>query len=181
MTLIIGVRCKDGCLVIADRRTQIRAGDVTLFIDDFHKIVRQDRYLVYNHGYNRIGDQDWKLRQADLTPGIRNPVYAEILAEMASKPDKEALYVFINGHEIHEIAIRIGSKVKHSNLSHLNQVVSGTGKKYVLLDRLVDLQESKCSVVKRRLRHTFEDAHTRMRTKQGTEFSREFDMGELLF
>jgi hypothetical protein len=180
MSLIIGVRCKDGCLVIADRRNHIRNGQASSYRDDFHKIVRHDRYLVYNHGYNRIGDQDWKLRQADVTPSVRNPVYAEILAEMVNKPDKAAFYVFINGHEIHEIAVRVGLEVTCRNFSRDDRVVSGTGKRYVLLDRLVDLQKSKCSVVKRRLRHTFEDAHNQMVTKHGMEFSREFDIEEML-
>jgi predicted polyphosphate/ATP-dependent NAD kinase len=107
-------------------------------------------------------------------------VYAEILAEMVNKPDKAAFYVFINGHEIHEIAVRVGLEVTCRNFSRDDRVVSGTGKRYVLLDRLVDLQKSKCSVVKRRLRHTFEDAHNQMVTKHGMEFSREFDIEEML-
>ena len=62
--------------MIADRRSHVQTGEASSYTHDFLKIVRQDRYLVYNHGYNRNGDQDWKLRQADLTPSIRNPVYA---------------------------------------------------------------------------------------------------------
>jgi hypothetical protein len=180
MSLIIGVRCKDGCLVIADRRSHIQTGEISSYTDDFHKIVRYGRYLVYNHGYNRIGDRDWKPRHADLTPSSRNPIYAELLAEMANKPDKAAFYVFINGHEIHEIEVRVGSGVRQINHSRDDRIVSGTGVKYVTLGRLVNLQKSKCSVVSRRLRHTFEDAHRRMVAKSGTEFSREFDMEELL-
>jgi len=180
MSLIIGVRCKNGCLVIADRRSHIWTGEARSHRDDFRKIVRQGRYLVYNHGYNRISDQDWKLRQADLTPSVHNPVYAEILTEMVNKPDKAAFYVFINGHEIHEIAVSVGSGVKYSNLSRDDRLVSGTGAKHVQLGRLADLQKSKCVVVKRRLRHTFEDAHRRMVAKRGSEFSKEFDIEEML-
>lgn len=81
----------------ADRRYHVRTGETISYQDDFRKVIRCGRYLVCNHGYNRIGDQDWKLRQAALTARSGNPLYAELLAEMANKPDKAAFYVFING------------------------------------------------------------------------------------
>jgi len=55
MSLIIGVRCKDGCLVIADIRNTIRntikTDGIITFKDNFEKVVKQDNYLLYNHGY----------------------------------------------------------------------------------------------------------------------------------
>ena len=51
MSLIIGVRCKDGCLVIADIRNTIKTDGIITFKDNFEKVVKQDNYLLYNHGY----------------------------------------------------------------------------------------------------------------------------------
>ena len=82
MSLIIGARCKDGCLVIADRRNHIWTNGVITYRDDFRKVLQFDNYLVYNHGYNRIDNADWKLRHGELTPDKSNPVYGEILKEM---------------------------------------------------------------------------------------------------
>jgi len=95
MSLIIGLRCKNGCLVIADRRNHIKCGGTQSHRDDFHKVVGHDGYLVWNHGYNRIGNHDWKLRASELTPNPANPVFAEVQEEMKTKPDRKAFYVFM--------------------------------------------------------------------------------------
>src|SRR3972149_10704697 len=105
MSLIIGVRCKDGCLVISDRRTHIKCDGIECHRDDFRKLVTHDGYLIYNHGYNQIGNQDWKLRVSELTPAPANPVYAEIQREMTTKPDRKAFYVFMNSKALLEVIV----------------------------------------------------------------------------
>jgi len=180
MSLIIGVRCKDGCLAIADRRTHIWTNGVTTYRDDFRKVVQFGNYLLYNHGYNRIGDADWKLRHGELTPDKDNPVYAEILNEMATKPDKAALYVFLNRTELHEIVVRVGAGVSYVNHLPNDCIVSGTGGKYVDLQLLINLQRAQCSKVRPKLKRTFKAAHKRMKFLSGTEFSKEFDIEQLL-
>ena len=117
MSLIIGVRCKDGCLVIADYRNRIESNGIITYEDNFEKVVKHDKYLLYNHGYNRIRDKDWKLRWQDLTPDDSNPIYKDILSEMKSKPDKSAFYVFINKDMLYEIEIKVVNGVKR--IDHL--------------------------------------------------------------
>ncbi|MCW4050917.1 MAG: hypothetical protein NWE89_14405 [Candidatus Bathyarchaeota archaeon] len=39
MSLIIGVRCKNGCLVIADRRTHIKSNGTETYQDNFDKVL----------------------------------------------------------------------------------------------------------------------------------------------
>jgi len=46
MSLVIGVRCKDGCLVIADKRTHLWTDGVETYRDDFHKVVHSGDYLL---------------------------------------------------------------------------------------------------------------------------------------
>jgi hypothetical protein len=180
MSLIIGVRCKGGCLLIADRRNHIWTNGVATYRDDFRKVLAFNGYLVYNHGYNRIGNADWKLRHGELTPDKDNPVYGEILAEMASKPDKAAFYVFLNRTELHEIGIRVGAGVSYIDHLPHDRIVSGTGEKYVDLQLLVNLQKANCSTVRPKLRRTFQAAHNRMKSLSGTEFSEQYGIEELL-
>ena len=96
MTLIIAVRCRNGCMVTADKRTRMKCGGSTSYRDDFEKVVKTANYLIFNHGYNQIDDNDWKLKVNALTPDIANPIYARVLNEMTSKADKKAFYVFMN-------------------------------------------------------------------------------------
>ena len=46
MSLIIGVKCKDGCLVIADCRNRINKDGVITYEDNFEKIVIHNGYLI---------------------------------------------------------------------------------------------------------------------------------------
>jgi hypothetical protein len=180
MSLIIGVRCKDGCLVIADRRNHIWTNGVITYRDDFRKVLQFDNYLVYNHGYNRIDNADWKLRHGELTPDKNNPVYGEILKEMATKPDKAAFYVFMNRTELHEIAIRVGAGITCINHLPNDRIMSGTGEKYVDLQLLVNLHKAKCSKVRPKLKRTFQAAHKRMKLLAGREFSEQHDIEQIL-
>ena len=59
MSLIIGIRCKNGCLVIADRRNHIKSNGVETHQDDFDKVVRQPlgrscAWLALGHGLARL-------------------------------------------------------------------------------------------------------------------------------
>jgi hypothetical protein len=176
MSLIIGVRCKNGCLVIADRRTHIKSNGTQTYQDDFHKVLLHNDYLVYNHGYNRIGDNDWKLRVRDLTPDVTNPVYAEILKEMESKPDKRAAYVFMNMTTLLEITICVGIGITPTDHMPNDRIVSGSGDKYVDLQLLTNLHKVNCDMVRPKLIRTFKRAHRKMTLLSGSEFSKEYDI-----
>ena len=95
MSLIIGLRCKDGCLVIADTRSHIKTNGVLTYDDTFEKVILNKGHIVYNHGYNRIHDNDWKLCRDQLIPDKDNTIYQAIAVEMKSKEDKTAFYVFM--------------------------------------------------------------------------------------
>jgi hypothetical protein len=176
MSLIIGVRCKNGCLVIADRRTHIKTNGTHSFRDDYTKVLLQGGYLVYNHGYNRIADADWKHRVTDLSPDPANPVYAEILKEMATKADKHAAYVFMNMDTLLEIIIRVGSGITKTDHMPKDRIVSGSGDKYVKLTLLTDLPKANCGIVRPKLVSTFKAAHDRMKQAGGIEFSENHDI-----
>ncbi len=82
MSLIIGLRCKDGCLVIADTRSHIKTNGVLTYDDTFEKVILNKWHIVYNHGYNRIHDNDWKLYRDQLIPDKDNTIYQAIAVEM---------------------------------------------------------------------------------------------------
>ena len=172
MSLIIGVRCKDGCLVVADYRNRIETEGIVSFEDNFEKVVKQDDYLLYNCGYNRIEDEDWKLRCKELTPDDSNPIYEDILREMKLKSDKSALYVFISKDILYEIVVRVGRGVE--GIDHLpnDRIVSGTGGKYIDdqkdLKLLENLWKRKCGKVYSSLRETFKHAYFRMSFASGS-------------
>jgi len=180
MSLIIGVRCKDGCLLIADYRNRINKNGVITYEDNFEKVVIHNGYLIYNHGYNRIKDEDWKNRYKDLTPDDSNPIYKEILDEMSHKPDKKASYVFLNKIHLHEITIEVGRGVTYANHLQNDRIVSGTGEKYVDLKLLVNLRKQKCKKVHTKLKATFENAYYRMKYLSGNEFSEKHNIKQLL-
>lgn len=180
MSLIVGIRCQDGCLAIADRRTHIWKGGAKSYRDDFHKLVKIGGYVLYNHGYNRIDDADWKLRHTDLTPEKSNPIYIEILNEMATKRDQMASFVFLNRTELHEIVVHVGAGITYVNHLPNDRIISGSGDKYVDLKLLTDLDQAKCNNVRVNLQRTFEEAHEQMEHSSGIEFSKAFDIEQLL-
>ena len=181
MTLIIGARCKDGCSVIADIRNTIDTNGIITFEDNFEKVMKHDDYLLYNHGYNRIQDNDWKLRWQDLTPDSSNPVYKDILNEMSSKPAKSAFYVFINKDMLCEIVIEVENGVKRIDYLPDYRIVSGTGSKYAVdLNLLENLRKRKCKKVYKGLRNTFKKAYSRMSFGSGNEFSKQNKIYKLL-
>ena len=181
MSLIIGVRCKDGCLVIADIRNTIKTDGMITFEDNYEKVVKHDDYLLYNHGYNRIQDNDWKFRWQDLTPDDSNPIYEDILSEMRFKSDKSAFYVFISKNMMYEIAIEIESGVKRIDHLPNDRIVSGSGSKYVVeLNLLENLQKRKCKKVYKGLINTFNKAYSCMSFASGNEFSKQHKIYELL-
>jgi hypothetical protein len=179
MTLIIGVRCKDDCHVIADRRTLIKCSGINSHRDDFHKVVQHDGFLVYNHGYNRIGDHDWKRRVSDLTADPANRVYSEIQKEMGRKPDRKAFYVFINMAALIEIIVCADTGITVKDHMPNERIVSGTGAKYVSLALLTDLQKKRAVDVRGLLEQTFRTAHGNMMAQGGNELSKEFDVATL--
>jgi hypothetical protein len=175
MSLIIGVRCKDGCLVIADLRNIIKTDGIITFEDNFEKVMKCDNYLLYNHGYNRIQNNDWKLRWQDLTPDDSNPVYEVILNEMMSKPDKSAYYVFISKNMLCEISIEVENGIKRIDYLPDDRIVSGSGKKYVInLNMLENLKKRKCKKVYKSLIDTFKKAYIRMNLIPMNEFSKQY-------
>jgi hypothetical protein len=181
MSLIIGVRCKDGCLAIADFRNRIDTDGIIKFEDNFEKVVKHDDYLLYNHGYNRIQDNDWKLRWQDLTPYGSNPVYKDILSEMRFKPDKSAFYVFISKDRLSEISIDVKNGVKRIDHLPNDRIVSGSGSKYVVdLNLLENLRKRKCKKVYKGLRNTFKKAYSLMSFGSGNEFSKQHKIYELV-
>jgi hypothetical protein len=175
MSLIIGVRCKDGCLVIADMRNTIKANGIITFEDNFEKVVKHDNCLLYNHGYNRIQDDDWKLRCQDLTPDDSNPVYEGILNETMFKLDKSAFFVFISNNMLCEIAIEVENGIRRIDHLPNDRIVSGSGKKYVVdLKLLENLQKRKCKKVYKSLINIFKKAYLRLSFASGNEFSKQY-------
>ena len=179
MTLIVGVRCKDACLVIADRRTHLKSGGRNGHRDDFHKVVKHDGFLVYNHGYNRIGDHDWKLRVSDLTADASNRVYSEIQEEMRRKPDRKAFYVFMNMATLVEIVICADTGITVKDHMPNDRIVSGSGGKYVSLALLSHLRHRSAGDVRKSLEQTFKAAHDKMTVQGGNALSEEFDVTAL--
>jgi hypothetical protein len=179
MSLIIAVRCKNGCLVIADRRTHIKCGGTQSHRDNFLKVLKQDGYLVWNHGYNRIGDQDWKLRASEITPDPANPVFAKIQHEMETKPDRKASYVFMNMTTLSEVIVCADTGITLKDHMPNDRIVSGSGDKYVALTLLTDLPKKKCGDVQKPLELTFMSAHAKMTKQGGIEFSQDHDITRL--
>ncbi len=178
MSLIIGIRCKNGCLIISDRRTHIKESGIERYEDDFQKVLLHNNYLVYNHGYNRIGEKDWKQRVMELSPDVNNVQYTEILNEMKSKSDRKASYVFMNMTALLEISICVDGGVTLTDHMPKDRIVSGSGDKYVDRDLplLTDLGKKNCGVVRSNLKRTFEIAHAKMKLLSGREFSTEHDI-----
>lgn len=180
MSLIIGVRCKDGCLVISDYRNRIDINGVITYEDNFEKTVIHNDYIIYNHGYNRIEDKDWKIKYESLTSNTNSPIYKQILDEINYKSDKKAFYVFINRDELHEISIVVGQGVSYKNHLPHDRIVSGTGEKYVDLKLLINLRKQKCKKACDKLRTTFKNAYDRMKLMSGNEFSEKYCIKQLL-
>jgi len=174
MSLIIGVRCKDGCLVIADTRSHIKTNGILTYDDTFEKVILNKGHIVYNHGYNRIHDNDWKLCRDQLTPDKDNPIYQAIAMEMKSKEDKTAFYVFMNRKTMYEL--KVGATGEIITIDHLpcDRIVSGTGEKYVDLGLLIDLQKKKCKKVIPMLKKTFLNAYDELIKSGGNEFCRNY-------
>jgi hypothetical protein len=164
-------------MVIADRRTHIKSNGTESYQDDFSKVLLHKGYIVYNHGYNRINDKDWKLRIRDLTPDNRNIIYTEIQHEMETKIDKTAFYVFMNMTTLIEIKISAESSISiHSHMPK-DRIVSGSGGIFIDdLSSLTNLNCLECGVVRPKLIHTFKMAYSKMIKSNGTEFSHEFDL-----
>jgi len=176
MSLIIGVRCNDGCLVIADRRTHIRYGSRRTHRDDFTKVLKHNDFLVWNHGYNRIGNQDWKLHGCELLPDAANPVFAEVRQEMASKADRRAHYVFMNMSSLIEVTVCVQNGIRVKDHMPHDRIVSGSGVHDVTLTRLSDLPSKSSSQVIGPLEETFRGAHAQMLKRGGDEFSAAYDL-----
>ena len=147
--------------------------------DNFGKVLIVNGRIVWNHGYNQIGEKDWKLRAGDLTPDKNNPIYSEILAEMQTKPDKMAAYVFMSMSELVEIAVIVGEGIKSTNHMPHDRIASGDGDKYVKLQLLTDLKHAECGKVRVTLERTFKAAYREMKRQGGTEFSENFDFVKL--
>jgi len=175
MSLVIGVRCKNGCSVIADLRNTIKEDGKIIYEDNFEKVVKCDDYLLYNHGYNRIENVDWKQRWQDLTPDDSNPVYKDLLDEMKTKPDKSAYYVFISKNMLYEVAIKVKDGVRITDFLPDDRIVSGNGSKYVDTKKLLEnLSKRKCNKVFKNLKQTFNNAYARMSYLSGREFSKRY-------
>lgn len=176
MSLIIGLICKDGCLVIADTRSHIKANGTLTYDDTFEKVVFNKGHIVYNHGYNRIYDNDWKLCRDQLVPDKNKSIYRELATEMKQKEDKTAFYVFMNKKTMCEIKISATGEITltdHLQDDH-DRIVSGTGAKYVDLGLLTDLKKKKCKKVIPLLKKTFLNAHEKMVKSGGNEFCKNY-------
>lgn len=190
MSLILGVRCVDGCLAIADRRTHIRCGGATRFRDTYRKLLRRpDRHgglLIWNHGYNRIGNKDWKPRAPRLAPDPAHPLYATIQAEIARKDAGPAFYVFMGPALLTEIAIPPEGEVTATDLLPADRILSGEGARHVDLAPLAALPPLKDSTDRTRavarpvLERVFRDAHAAMARAGAATFSDAFDVLELV-
>ena len=165
--------------MIADRRNRIKEDGAVRYEDNFLKAVIVNGRIVYNHGYNRIGDQDWKLRASELTPETDNAVYSEILAEIQMKVDKKASYVFMGRSELVEITIVAEEGIKSIDHMPHDRIVSGDGDKYINSRLLTDLKNKECGDVRPLLERTFMAARTKMKQQVGTEFSEGFDIVKL--
>lgn len=172
VTLVIAVRCKDGAAVLADRRSRIIEKGATRFDDDYGKIVRSKEALIYNHGYNRIGDRDWKLRGLELTDQEDHPLYESVSKEMLKKVDKLSAYVFVKPHAFSEVTIRAGEKAKlHRFEAKVDRLVSGTGKDFVDLSPLSDLGKRSMRETVELLEYVFRLACKRLAEKGEDHFS----------
>jgi hypothetical protein len=179
MTLIIGARCKNGCLVIADKRSHETQNGVKTFRDDFSKVVLVNGWIIYNHGYNRINDEDWKLSAQSLTPDVSNPVYRRVMNEMNLKIDKKAFYVFMNMTELFEITVEVGEPISLHNHMPNDKIVSGNGSKYADISALENLHKKKCSAVRNCMEKTFLLAHYKLKLLNGHEFSKVYEIMRL--
>jgi len=184
MTLIIGTRCKDGWLVISDKRNKIQEqeDETPIYEDNLEKVVIHNKCLIYNHGYNQIGRKYWKNRYQELTADISNPIYGEVRDEMKDKPFKKAYYTFINRKGIEEISVEVDSGVHYNKkIRKEDKIVSGDGKIYVDFSLIKDPKNRSCFLVKGDLEFIFKKAHDKMKKKGGEIFSKDYEICSLLF
>jgi hypothetical protein len=152
--------------------------------DAFEKIVTNKGYIIYNHGYNRIYDNDWKLCREQLHADAGSPIYQSIAEEMKSKEDNTACYVFMNKRTMYEVVINETGKVRA--IDHLlkrpppDLIVSGTGEKYVERGLLRDIERKKCKKVMPVLKRTFLEAYAHLEKVGGREFCRKYTTQHLL-
>lgn len=177
MTLIIAAICRDGAAVLADRRSRIIENGAVRFDDEYGKIVRTPGYLLYNHGYNRIDDRDWKISSKRLEIDHGLPVYEGISSEMQSKSFKFAGYVFVKPRQFVEITVSAG---KHPRLNaipkHHDQLVSGDGRDFVDLSPLFDLTRKSMEETVSIMESIFLAAFKRLSASGGTFFSEAYDI-----
>ncbi len=92
--------------MLADtRNTHHIPGKEDTFTDDFVKVARTDRFLIFNYGFNRIGGYDWKKLRERLTPEPENAIFSKIQDELKRKKRHLAGYVFVSTDEIREIVV----------------------------------------------------------------------------
>jgi hypothetical protein len=163
-------------MAVADKRSHIKCGGSTSYRDDFQKLVTTSDYLIFNHGYNRIDDCDWKLKADQLTPDVTNPIYGRILNEMASKADKKAFYVFMNMKELKEIVLEVGKPIALQDHMPDDRLVCGDGRPFVDLKLLTDLHSKTCGAVLKSLEATFSLAYQRQVLQGGMAFSKDFQV-----
>jgi hypothetical protein len=177
MSLIISVLCKDGAVVLADRRSRIVENGIIRFDDNYSKILRRPNALIYNHGYNRIHDRDWKLSGDELEPDEKALVYATVAEEMLQKTDKSSAYVFVTAHQFLEISIDAGKDPQlHRFPTGDDLLVSADGKKFVDLAPLTDLSERSLAETVSLIKSVFDKAYKCLVATGGTDFSKAYDV-----
>jgi len=176
MTLVIAARCKDGCVVVSDKRQHIISNGGKYHEDGYEKVRIAGPFVVYNHGYNRIDDQDWKLKLDELTPDLNNPIYKKIQQEMGSKHNKKAFYVFLNKKVFHEISIDADGSITLETEKNNELHKSGKGSVYVDFSTLKDIKKKKMEKVKNEMKRIFSEAHDRLKKDNGDEFSKECEV-----
>lgn len=150
---------------------------VTRFDDEYGKIVRLADSLVYNHGYNRIGNKDWKDSALQLGMDDKLPVYSVISTEMTRKPHKHAAYVFVTPPSFTEISIDVGRVPRlHQFEARIDRLLSGDGKDLVDLAPLSDLQNRDVDETAALLVEVFEAACKRLKAAGRDDFSMSYDL-----
>ena len=169
MSLIIAARCKDGAVAIADKRSHINEKGVISFDDNYDKLKVVKGHLVYNHGYNRIYDKDWKESRLTLTPNDKNPVYSQIASEMTSKVDKFAGYVFLSKNTFYEIEVDAGKAPIGTQRREHDRIKRGSGEEFVDLDQLVNLKDKRIKEITPILKKMFCEAYAKQ-VESGCEY-----------
>ena len=180
MSLIIATLCKDGCVAITDCRLKDLYDDGRVeYRDDYEKLVILNGLMIYNHGYNRINNQDWKLSASELSPDLSNPIYDSILRELQNNLSTFASYVFIRKKHATEISI---DKSEGISLKYLNPIIkSGSGARYVDLKQLEQSNLRKIKSVKNPLIKTFKNAYLKQKWNSGEEFSERYRLYMMKF